>query len=145
MSDDMEIKRFMAQALADGKSLSEVQNMVNAEFSAKYTFMDIRILAAELENIDWSANDPVPEPEQEPAGEEPPQTGAADGKTVVESSPVLRPGTVAGGTVKFGSGATAEWFIDQTGRPGLDNVSGEPTEQDVIDFQNELRAMFARR
>ncbi len=141
MADNLEIKKFMALALNEGKSLSEIQNEINAAFGLKMTFMDVRILAAELEDIDWGANDPKPAEKKEP---EAPKTGAADGKTVVESSKILRPGTLAGGTVKFGSGATAEWFIDQTGRPGLDNVGGEPTQQDIMDFQKELQALFSR-
>lgn len=142
MSNDIEIKKFMAKALADGKTLSEVQSEVNAEFGVKMTFMDIRVLASELENIDWGANDP--KPAEEPEVKDEPQLGAADGKTVVESSKILRPGTLAGGSVKFGSGATAEWYIDQTGRPGLDKLVGEPSEQDLMDFQKELQALFAR-
>ena len=71
--------------------------------------------------------------------------GAADadqaitGKTTVEVSPIARPGAVASGSVKFGSGVTAEWMLDQYGRLGLDKPTGKPTEQDIKEFQIELQ------
>ena len=55
---DLEIKRFIAEQLASGISLSEIQKLVNEKFQTKLTFLDIRILASELENIDWNAHDP---------------------------------------------------------------------------------------
>lgn len=55
---DLEIKRFIAEQLASGISLSEIQKLVNEKFQTKLTFLDIRILASELENVDWNAHDP---------------------------------------------------------------------------------------
>ena len=51
------VKAFMAEQIAAGVSLSEVQSMVNAEFKLSMTYMDIRILASELE-IDWQKLSP---------------------------------------------------------------------------------------
>ncbi len=144
MADNMEIKKFMAAELAAGKTLSEIQTELNARFDLKLKFMDVRIMAAELENIDWGKNDPVePEPEAEP--EPKAATPAGDGTTRIEMSKILRPGAMAGGSVVFQSGVTAEWYVDQYGRLGLDKVSGEPTPEDVKDFQTELQKLFARQ
>ena len=40
-----EIKAYMADRIAQGVSLSDIQTEVNEKFAQKYTYMDIRILA----------------------------------------------------------------------------------------------------
>ena len=157
--DDMIIKRFVAQKLQEGIKLSDIQTLLADELQCRMTFLDLRLLAAELEDVDWSKFDPqekkaeeapapaapaaeeaVPAAEAAEAGEAP----AAAGNTVVELSRLSRPGAMAHGTVTFASGVTAEWIIDEMGRLGLDKVSGQPTEQDIQDFQVELRKLFSR-
>jgi hypothetical protein len=81
------------------------------------------------------------EPEPDAADQAAP--AAPRGKTTVELSKIARPGTAASGTVKFGSGVTAEWVIDQFGRLGLDKASGKPDEQDIREFQVELQKLFS--
>ena len=157
---EMSIKRFMAEELQDGKSLSEIQKLVNEKFSLHMTYMEIRILASELESVDWKALDPraqaeaakrakeekkkaaaeadgdVPETAE---GEEVAAPAEAAGKTVVELSKLARPGMMLSGTVKFASGSTAEWYVDNMGRLGLENLKGEkPTPEDIEAFQVEL-------
>jgi len=160
-----EIKSYMADRIARGVSLSDIQTEVNEKFSQKYTYMDIRILASTLD-IDWEAKGKEKKAEEKPAqeseassGEAPaaaepaaeesaagPADGAA-GKTVVEVSKLMRPGTALSGTVKFASGSTADWYIDQTGRLGLENLQGaRPTQEDIQQFQTELeRAVYGGR
>lgn len=147
---DEKIKRFMAEEIGKGVSLSEVQKLVNEKFDKSFTFMEIRIMASELEGIDWGASDPEEKSgeKEEKAGEqkENSASGAADegsGMTTVEVSKLVRPGMMFSGTVKFGSGVSAEWYVDSRGRLGLDEVKGgEPTEQDIREFQDELRRVL---
>lgn len=141
MNQDIEIKKFMAAELAAGRTLSEIQNAINEKFGCKLKFMDVRILATELENIDWGKDDPVEPVKEEPAEVAP---AAASGVTKIETSKILRPGAMAGGSVSFISGASAEWYVDQYGRLGLDKVKGEPDEADIKDFQSELQKLFSR-
>ena len=54
---ELQMKIFIAQELEKGSSLSDIQNMVNEKFSAKMTYMDIRIMASTLD-VDWRALDP---------------------------------------------------------------------------------------
>ncbi len=161
MENEVEIKRFMVEQLQQGLSLSEIQKLVNDQFKVKMTYMDIRILASELDTIDWKALDPRAQAEAAkkakeeseakaaeaaapgPVGaEEVPGTAAApagQGSTVVELSKIARPGMMLSGTVKFASGSTADWYVDQMGRLGLENLKGEkPTPEDVEAFQIEL-------
>ncbi|MBO5924071.1 MAG: hypothetical protein J6Q81_06115 [Lentisphaeria bacterium] len=158
--DEMIIKRFVAQKLHDGVKLSDIQNMLAEELDCKMTFLDLRLMAAELEDVDWSKFDPAEKKaddavEAAPAAETAAENAAentaegaepapAAGKTTVELSRLTRPGAMAHGTVQFGSGASAEWLIDEMGRLGLDKVSGEPTENDIAEFQTELRKLFGR-
>ena len=159
----MVIKKFVAQKLHEGVKLSDIQNMLAEELDCKMTFLDLRLMAAELEDVDWSKFDPA-EKKAEDAAEAAPAAGATDaaaenaventaenagtapaaGKTTVELSRLTRPGAMAHGTVQFGSGASAEWLIDEMGRLGLDKVSGEPTENDIAEFQTELRKLLGR-
>lgn len=152
---ELEVKRFMAAKIAEGVNLSDVQKLVNQEFGLKLTYMDVRILASELDNIDWDANDPKAQElakekaraeaekkrQEEEEGIEPEvEATPGDGRTVVEVSKLVRPGTALSGTVKFASGSTADWYVDSYGRLGIENLQGDkPTESDIMAFQDELK------
>ena len=115
---ELEVKRFMAGEIAKGTSLSDLQQLVNEKFNQKLTYMDIRIMASELDGIDWNAHDPKAQAKakaeekaaaKEADGAEEADGGDAlepdveaepgDGKTVVEVSKLVRPGTALSGTV----------------------------------------------
>ncbi|MCQ2378330.1 MAG: hypothetical protein MJ016_03835 [Victivallaceae bacterium] len=156
-TQENEVKLFMSRALADGEKLSDLQNRVNEKFGLDLTYMEIRILASALD-VDWKSRDPktakketsgeagetaAPEAapydldEKDAAAPE----GAPRGKTVVEVSKIVQPGTLFSGTVKFANGATADWYVDQTGRLGIENLAGaQPGREDIEDFQRELQA-----
>lgn len=147
MDNTNEIKKFMAEKIAENIPLSDIQSMVNEKFNTRMTFMDIRIMASELE-VDWQKQEKVEEPEK--TEEEKPAEDAdaekAPAKTTVELNKIVRPGAIASGTVNFASGVYAEWYIDNSGRLGLDKVvGGKPTEQDIEDFQVEMQKIFAER
>lgn len=168
--DKNEIKNFIAQKVGEGLSLSKIQDLLNG-MDCRMTFMELRLIASEIESGVWKKNDPVPaKPEEAPAdssnsdspddadgvppmdgddedemSEEPPKDAAGQGtpgKTVVELSRLVRPGAIASGSVKFGSGASADWFLDQTGRVGLEKPTGKPTQQDVQEFQMQLQKLL---
>ena len=150
-----DIKIYMASRIAEEISLSEIQNEVNAKFNLSLTYMDIRILASTLD-IDWQAKaaakaeEAKKEAEEAAAVEEAPAEVPEDdapGQTVVEISKLMRPGTALSGSVKFASGSTADWYIDQTGRLGLENLVGsQPTQEDIQQFQVELeKAVYGGR
>ncbi|MBO5762538.1 MAG: hypothetical protein J6R85_01580 [Lentisphaeria bacterium] len=146
MSNQDAINAKIAQYLAQGETLSNIQNLLKEE-GCSITFMELRILAAELESVDWTRQDPpAPAPEETPAEDAPAETPAADApaRTTVEVNRVVRPGALAEGTVQFASGASATWVVDQFQRLGLEKVTGEPTEQDIREFQEELQRAFGR-
>ena len=140
----MQVKKFVAQKLHEGVKLTDIQTMLVNELDCKMTFLELRLLAAELEDVDWEKFDP-----QEPGKEEDKEAAASEAAeapantgTKVEISRLARPGAVMHGTVTFASGASAEWILDQMGRLGFDKVEGEPTQDDLTAFQDELRKML---
>lgn len=163
---ELEIKRFLAAAVADGMSLSDAQKAIQEKFEVKMTYMDVRIMASTLDGVDWNAHDPkaqeqareaakkkeaeeVAKKEAEleaadaaeadsklPGGEAAPAAGAAK----VEISKLVRPGAALSGSVVFPSGSAADWYIDAYGRLGLENEKGgKPSESDLQAFQQELQ------
>jgi hypothetical protein len=60
----------------------------------------------------------------------------------------LQPGALASGTVAFSDGVSANWIVDQYGRPGFTNVSKpgyRPTPADEQAFIRELSAALQKR
>lgn len=151
-----EIKKYVAELLNEGVSLSEIQKRLQSEKNIKITFLDLRLMVSEIGNIDWSKQQSEKEPEaekikpeKEALTDEKSKTiesdnGDAAARTIVEVSRLTRPGTVANGSVKFASGVKADWMIDQYGRLGLNKSTGEPTPEDVKEFQIELQKMLSQ-
>ncbi len=56
---------------------------------------------------------------------------------------ITRPGSLISGHVVFSDGEKAEWYLDQTGRLGLnpDTPGYRPVAKDVTDFQIELEKL----
>ena len=140
---------FMELRLLASEIEEEVWKKTEETKAAAEPVKDIAPAAAEPEDADAFPEEAPPAPEAapipEPAPNAPDQSAPAAprGKTTVELSKIARPGTAASGTVKFGSGVTAEWVIDQFGRLGLDKASGKPDEQDIREFQVELQKLFS--
>ena len=161
-----QIKQFVAERVAQGIPLSKIQDELTAQ-NVKVTFMELRLIASEidteeLEKLDkkaevkkeekapeaapaqaeMPAEEAVPAQTEVPA-ETPAEAPAGDaprGPTVVEVSKLAMPGYALNGSVKFGSGVTADWYLDQMGRLALDKVEGgKPNEKDIEEFQLELR------
>lgn len=188
--DQTQIKKLIAEKIPEGYSLSKIQDLLK-EQGVQITFMELRLLASEIEEEIFKAEEekaaaaekakeqrpasPMPPPAEENAplpypvppgaqgyaeagqGYTPPQEELEDvspeqggdassqvrGKTVVELSKIARPGVLACGSVKFGSGVTAEWILDQMQRLGLENATGQPDQQDIEEFKIELQKLFS--
>ena len=70
-----EIKAFIADRTREGHNLSKIQDML-AEQGVKMTFMELRLIASEIETSFWQNAEPQPEPAPEP--ENPAQDAAPD-------------------------------------------------------------------
>ena len=74
-----EIKAFIADRTREGNSLSKIQDML-AEQGVKMTFMELRLIASEIETTFWKQAEPEPEPapEAEKQATDAPAGGDAD-------------------------------------------------------------------
>lgn len=144
---DQERNQLIASKLGEGMSLSDLQKLLAHEYGIRMTYLDLRLLAAELP-VKWAKPeapkrpDPVKatviDDDDDPAADDddlPPT------RTTVTVSKLVRPGMAMSGDVVFASGAKAEWFLDTTGRLGLTPSAGSsrPTQDDLREFQIELQ------
>lgn len=71
-----EIKAFIADRTREGHNLSRIQDML-AEQGVKMTFMELRLIASEIETTFWKQAEPAPEPAPEEKKQEPAAPGDA--------------------------------------------------------------------
>lgn len=167
--DRNEIKDFIVEKTLEGMAMTAIQDAL-AEAGVKIKFMELRLLAAECDavlekkrqekaaaeakaaaaNAEKTAA-AAPAPAQAPAAPAPAaaeaetaeETVKPRGETTVTVSPIQRPGYLACGMVTFGTGGTAEWFLEQSGQLSLGNLKGpEPDRQDQQEFVRELKKVL---
>jgi hypothetical protein len=124
----------------EGYDLAGIHRKLADELGLKLTYMDARLLVAELE---------VPLPERESSKpREPEVVKAVDdeaeneevGGVKVRADELARPGMVLSGKVTFSDGESGEWYVDQYGRLGLrmPTPGYQPSADDAATFQRQL-------
>ena len=142
--ESIELKKIVSELLREGCSLDEIQKTLASEHGEKITFFDLKMLVAELDDVDWGElEDDEAENEDADANDMDDSVDEPAGGTVVEISKLTRPGVALSGSVKFASGASAEWVLDQFGRIAFEKNEGKPTEQDIQEFQEQLKAKLS--
>lgn len=145
LSDEQ--KQTIAQRLADGESIADIQRLITSAFGVAMTFMETRFLLDDL-NLDLK-EEPKPEPDDgvqpEAASSDlpvPEEAALGNGTVSVEIDKIVRPGSAISGSVTFSDGVTAKWYVDQMGRLGLDpdQEGYQPSESDIQAFQTELQS-----
>lgn len=161
MSLSAEQTATVAQWVAAGASLSDVQKRIQEEFKLSLTYMDVRFLVDDLEltlkdaapKADASdvTKSPPAAPTQTASGESP----AADDELVADDLPpgdlgavtvdvdhvTLIPGALASGSVTFSDGVVGKWIVDNYGRPGFTEISQpgyRPSPADSQEFMQQL-------
>lgn len=134
---------------AEGARMSDIQKRLGEELGLSATYMDTRFLVLDLE-IELVEEAPASE-EPEEASEEPevvlPEGAPAGGGGVsVLLDQVTKPGAMVSGRITFSDGEQGTWWIDSTGRPGLDTETAgyRPSDGDLIAFETELRHLLER-
>jgi len=155
--DDTQRKK-VAEWIAAGLKLSEIQNRLAAELGVRMTYMDVRFLVDDLKLTPKDTEPPrppapvIPPPStkrEQPAGSPLDQksTGvpAATGVSVSVDH-LAKPGAVVSGKVTFSDGQTADWYIDQSGRLGLvpQQAGYRPPAAEVQQFQARLESELSR-
>jgi len=155
--DDAQRKKVAAW-IAEGLKLSEIQNRLAAEFGARLTYMDVRLLVDDLKLTPKDPDRPkqpvlpvsAPAPGREPspiaAPAAPKPAPAPGGGVMVGVDQIARPGAMASGKVTFSDGNKADWYIDQTGRLGLvpQQQGYRPPAADLQQFQAALESELSR-
>jgi hypothetical protein len=126
--------------IEEGASLSDIQKRLKEEFQISLTYLETRLLADDLKLALKEPERPI-EPPALPTPDKTPSSAA--GKVSVTIDQITRPGAMVSGRTTFSDGQTAEWYLDQTGRLGLNpSTPGyRPSQQDVMDFQVELEKL----
>lgn len=124
---------------AEGATISDLQKRLKDEFDISISYMDARFLVLDL---DIKLVEKKKEEEKLP--EEP--SLVPTGEVTVTMDHVALPGSLVSGRVTFSDGESGIWMLDQNGRPGLDpDTPGyRPSEEDVIDFQTQLRDLIQK-
>jgi len=167
MNLDENQKLQVAQWLADGLQLAEVQRRLEEEFGARLTYMEVKFLVSDL---NLKPRDPEPEKPSPPVAAEagpgleddagPGHSDDVEDEVLPEEAERLppgggvrvavdqlaRPGAMISGKVTFANGKTCEWMLDQMGRlgvvPGVDGF--KPGPADLQEFQFALQGELQR-
>ena len=164
--NDSQLKQVAAW-FAAGERLSDIQRRISEEFGVEMTYLDVRLLVAELPQPEEKSDVPSPEsaaapesgagseeldaadPEQEMPGCDDGSADAANGEQAsgsvsVSMSPIAIPGTIAAGSVVFSDGTSGKWYLDETGRLGLADLPQgyRPPPADGADFQRQIVSLL---
>jgi len=148
--------------IAEGLKLSDIQKRLAAELGVNLTYMEVRLLvddlkltpkdveppkSADLSRPEAPAASPAkPSPGQKSGAPVPASPATPLGAVSVAVDTITKPGAVVSGKVTFSDGNSAEWYLDQTGRLGLQPTQAgyRPSQQDVMEFQAELQTQLAK-
>ncbi len=152
-----EQKGAVAEWFAAGAGLAEIQRRISDEFHVDMTYLDVRLLVAELpQPAEPEPPKPQPPPEEGQTDAEglpdedglPPPDDMADaadeppaaGSLSVTVDPLAPPGAIACGGVTFSDGNTGKWMLDQMGRLSLSGLPEgyRPSPEDGAQFQPSL-------
>lgn len=129
----------------EGLDLNTIQKKLHEDLGIKLTFMDTRFL---LQDLDIHIKQPEPAPQPARSGTTPEAAPAPSpllGKIQVSVDEVTPPHALMAGKVLFKSGAQGVWDIDRTGRINWDATLGEPTAEDLREFETELQSVIRSR
>jgi len=157
-----EQRQQVRQWVAEGASLSEVQQRIKTEFAISMTYMDARFLVLDLgaqvkdkpeprkpaapvaDATPPSDDEALDDATAEPANSGAAPDGLIGGKVSVTLDRIVRPGAMVSGSVTFSDGTHATWVLDQMGRLGLEGAKPgyRPPAADVQAFQTQLRELL---
>jgi len=133
--------------VAEGATLSQIQERLSSQLEVAMTYMDVRFLVDDL-NLALVEKEEPKQPEEAvteaaPAvAAVPAETAQGAGVVTVEVDTIAQPHAMVSGHVTFSDGEKADWYIDHQGRPGMAarTPGYRPTPQDITDFQTKLDA-----
>ena len=144
----------VAEWIAQGLKLSDIQNRLVADLGVTMTYMEVRFLVDDLKLVPKDPEPPkpvdspltAPPPVPGPAAPKPAPLGGGPGRVTVSVDQVARPGTVVSGRVTFSDGVSAIWQFDEMGqlRMAPEKPGYRPPESDVQQFQMALETELSK-
>ena len=131
------------QWAAEGVDLNGIQKRLQTECGIHLTYMDVRFLLLD-HGIEIAVEPQKELPPQEEQEETVAPVGAGSAKVQVTLDDLQLPGTLLSGKASFPGGAQGAWQIDQLGRFGWSELSGQPSPDEMRDFERELTALISR-
>lgn len=140
---NQERDQFIAEQLNNGVKLADIQTRLEKEFDVRLTYMELRLIAADLE-VNWQKQTPA-KVEETVVTVVPDKVPCETAQVTV--SKIAKPGTMVNGEVTFKSGNRAEWWIDSQGRPGINPLEGydRPEQEDIQDFSVQLQTVLSQQ
>lgn len=138
LSDDQ--KNAIRAWAEEGAQMAEIQKRMNDLWQIRVTYMDTRFLILDLGITLKQETKEEPKPEQ-PLAADADAADAADGAVRVSRDEIVIPGMMFSGKVQFSDGEKALWYVDESGRLGLDpDTAGyRPSQDDIMAFQTQLK------
>jgi len=154
-----EQKNTVAEWIAEGLSLSDIQDRMGTQWNIRMTYMEARMLVGDLKLL---PKDPIVPVAEKPAEEASPEglpstnpgpaegaeegTPAGAGSVQVTTDTLARPGAMISGRVTFSDGLTGMWHLDQYGRFNLvpPTPGYKPSEEDIQKIQPLLDRELAK-
>ncbi len=146
-----EQKKAVAEWIAAGAKLSEVQQRLTEEFGIRLTYMEARLLVDDLSLVprekEESRSEEKKADDEAGAAVTGEGAGAAKGGVRVSVDQIVKPGAMLSGSVTFSDGVTAEWYIDGLGQFGLvpPTKGYRPKQEDLVAFREQLERELARQ
>src|SRR6266481_3206965 len=161
--DDSQRKK-VAEWIAQGLKLSEIQSRLDSELGLRLTYMEVRFLVDDLKLTPKDVErvkpgqSPLTAPgPSSPSGspstakpsattQQPAEPAPVAGGVSVSVDQLARPGAVVSGKVTFSDGNKAEWYLDNAGRLGLvaQQPGYRPPAADVQQFQAALETELSK-
>jgi|ERR1043166_2603131 hypothetical protein len=168
MNLDEAQRKKVADWIAQGLKLSEIQTRIISELGVSMTYMDVRLLVDDLKLTPKDVEPPKPSvltsggpaapataaggrtalgkaPPSPVSGKPTPASPPAGGVSVSVDALAI-PGAVVSGKVTFSDGNLAAWHLDQMGRLGLSpqQTGYRPPPADLQQFQTALENELAK-
>jgi hypothetical protein len=155
----------VAEWIAQGLKLSDIQNRLASELGVRMTYMEVRFLVDDLKLTPKDAEPPkpvesvlsgpagarpasAPSPQAQPAAAapQPPPPGAGPGGVSVSVDQIARPGAVVSGKVTFSDGNTAAWQFNELGQLALapQQPGYRPPAPDLQQFRMALETELSK-
>lgn len=124
----------------EGLDLNAIQKKINEELNLPMTYMETRFLLLD-HDIELVSNKPEPV-DKKPEEETPQEAPIPIGTTQVTVDEITPPHAIIAGKVTFMSGKHGTWFFDKMGRIDWTPLDGEPSEEDLQGFEQELQKVL---